>query len=277
MGEKTTQIIHQPTSFNPPPPPGFRFYPSDQQLITHYLSSKNNHINLNGTNIIQELNIYNYDPFHLPDDYCFLYGRGERRRHWFCYVRRGGRGRVRRAGGGYWKRRGRERNVVCGGGGVVGTRRRFVFYVGFADSEFDVRTDWVMYEYDLIDHFKASFVLCRVFIKSHNVNNLLEHALSSCAEETVATVRHVGIQCDGTDESAIAEAKADDEFLHDYDNGVSNFSRRLISELDDVFNNSPRPEQVSLNNDLTAQGLLAILEDDFIELDDLVSPLPGID
>ncbi|KAG9160922.1 hypothetical protein Leryth_008736 [Lithospermum erythrorhizon] len=186
---------------------------------------------------------------------------GERRRHWFCYVRRGGRGRVRRAGGGYWKRRGRERNVV-------------IYDMWPLNYSSRIRLVVEPLTQNLI---LASFVLCRVFIKSHNVNNLLEHALSSCAEETVATVRHVGIQCDGTDESAIAEAKADDEFLHDYDNGASNFSRRLISELDDVFNNSPHPEQVSLNNDLTAQGLLAILEDDFIELDDLVSPLPGID
>lgn len=64
---------------------------------------------------------------------------------------------------------------------------------------------------------QASFVLCRVFIKSRYRNNLSEHVFSSYGEETVAAVRHVGIQCDGTAVS-VTESKMHDENTVDLEN-----------------------------------------------------------
>jgi len=106
-------------------PPGWQFYPSHQQLLCHYLTNKNNNANskpltddsVNGYDLIRELELYNYDPFELPDTACFSYGSGGRKRHWYCYTvrvakerkddewvlekRNGeGRGGFRRKGGG---------------------------------------------------------------------------------------------------------------------------------------------------------------------------------
>ncbi|XP_055835609.1 NAC domain-containing protein 40-like [Solanum dulcamara] len=261
--------------------PGTRFYPSDQQLISYYLSSKNFADHRNGFvfDIIQEIDLYNFNPSSLPDSAGFRYGRGGRRKHWFYFVARVSKGGRRRAVGGYWKKRGRVRDVVDAGAGkvVVGTRKSFVFYSGDC-----TKTDWLMYEYALAGHPMASFVLCRVFIKSHHRNNLSEHVFSSNGEETVATVRHVGIQFDGS--AALATgSKMHGENTIDQENDVSKLPSGLVTDLNGHAVTENVAKQIDLEsdgppvlNDFSAQEQIAILEEDFIELDDLLCPLPGI-
>ncbi|CAN4092676.1 unnamed protein product [Withania somnifera] len=268
-------------------PPGTRFYPSDRQLISYYLSSKNgagsDNRNSIGFDLIEELDLYKFDPFNLPDSACFRYGRGGLKRHWFCYVAsvlKGGRRRA--SGGGYWKKRGRVTDIVGAGVGkvVVGTRKRFVFYLGDCVKT-AVKTDWLMYEYALTGHPMASFALCRVFIKSRHENNLSGHVFSSYGKETVPTVRHVGIQYDGA-ASLDTNSKMHDENTIDQENDVSKLPIGLVTNLNGQSVTENVAEQISLESDrppalngFSAQELMAILEGDFIELDDLLCPLPG--
>jgi len=163
-------------------PPGWQFYPSPQQLLCHYLTNKNNNANskpltddsVNGYDLIRELELYNYDPFELPDTACFSYGSGGRKRHWYCYTvrvakeRKGGK---RRTMSGYW-RRGTVRDVVGSGGkAVVGTRTSFGFYLGNSPKS-AVRTDWVMYEYALLDHLKVPDQHSRVSVSVACCNSM---------------------------------------------------------------------------------------------------------
>lgn len=46
-------------------PPGFRFHPSDEELIMHYLFKKIKLISL-PAEIIAEIELYKYDPWDLP-------------------------------------------------------------------------------------------------------------------------------------------------------------------------------------------------------------------
>lgn len=139
-------------------PPGCQFFPSEQQLISHYLTLKNNgdHFNPTSTNLIPEIDLYRFEPFDLPETACFVFGREGKRKHWYCFVNmprvKRGRGEKRRAGGGFWKRSGSVKDVVGDGvqGVVVGTRKSFVFYLGDSTKS-GVRTKWIMYEYALID------------------------------------------------------------------------------------------------------------------------------
>ncbi|XP_057490134.1 NAC domain-containing protein 72-like [Actinidia eriantha] len=282
---------------NPKPPsislpPGCRFYPSEEQLVCYYLTHKNNDDRRFGFDAINEIDLYNYNPFDLPDTACFRFGRGGRKRHWYCYVgtrvlKQGGR---RRSGGGYWRRRGRARDVVGGGKVVVGTRRRFVFYLG--DSlETTASTNWVMYEYALIDRHEASFILCRLFVKSTCQNNNSEHVLSSCGEGSVGTLRHIGIQHDGTITSGIVEGIVHDETSVDKKNEVLAGNVSTIGAV--AHAGVQVPSSVQPNEPVTASGLtgaasmligcfaahhlMSILEEDYIELDDLAGPLSGID
>jgi len=53
-------------------PPGFRFHPTDEELVLYYLKKKicKKRIKLN---IIRELDVYKWDPEELPGMLSFLY------------------------------------------------------------------------------------------------------------------------------------------------------------------------------------------------------------
>ncbi|KAE9457178.1 hypothetical protein C3L33_10919, partial [Rhododendron williamsianum] len=307
---------------NPKLPPGCRFYPSEEQLLCYYLTSKNNNTSNDRRlelfdDVINEVDLYNYNPFDLPDSTCFRFGPGGRKRHWYCYVAArvlssGGGGR-RRAGGGYWKRRGGVRDVVGGKKVVVGTRRSFVYYLGGDEKKKKnnaVRTEWVMYEYALVGRgiflwtciiwwysisnftlFQDSFFLCRVFVRSCSRNNGSEHVVSSCGEGSVATVRHIGIQHDGAITSGIGEGIVHDDDSVDKNNEVLTGS--VGAGVAGALSSVQVPLSIQLDEPVTASGLTSgasvfigcfaahllrsVLEEDYIELDDLACPLSDID
>lgn len=136
-------------------PPGCRFYPSEEQLLCYYLSNKNaEQAKSGGYDLIKELDLYDHDPFNLPDYACYSYGHGGRKRHWYCYTVRVLKDR--RAKSGYWKRKGRVRDVVGRGGkAVLGRRSSFEFYLGNSPKT-AVRTDWVLYQYAQLDHLQVN-------------------------------------------------------------------------------------------------------------------------
>ncbi|KAJ4840847.1 hypothetical protein Tsubulata_027781 [Turnera subulata] len=288
-------------------PPGIRFYPSDQQLLCYYLTNKNDHHQVaaggggdgggekSGYDLIKELDLYDYEPFDLPENASYAYGCGGRKRHWYCYTKdeegvrvlstrpqpRVRRRRGRAAKGGYWRSCGRDREVVGPGGkAVVGMRSKFVFYLGDSVKS-SVRTDWVLYEYALVDRVKASFVLCRVFVKSRGGKSISDNVLSSCAEESVAAMRHVGVQHDGALTPDSAEAKMYHDNDVDQKSNLCKYSAsRELQERDTMTPISVGSVQFPLDIQLDEQArtseatadmfLVSILEEDFLELDDLV-------
>lgn len=46
-------------------PPGFRFHPSDEELIVHYLLKKLRSCPLPAA-VVAEIELYNYNPWELP-------------------------------------------------------------------------------------------------------------------------------------------------------------------------------------------------------------------
>uniref|UniRef100_A0A2N9H6I4 NAC domain-containing protein n=1 Tax=Fagus sylvatica TaxID=28930 RepID=A0A2N9H6I4_FAGSY len=197
-------------------PPGCRFFPSQQELLSYYLTNKNLNPNpnpesdgtLNGYDLIRELDL------RVKKE-----SRGKRR--------------TRKTKSGYWKRSGNVRDVVGPGGKVpLGSRTTFVFYLRNSPNTAR-RTEWFMYEYALVDHLKASFVVCRVFAKSRAGNSISDNGLSSCAEEGVSAVRHIGIQHDEYFTSDTVEAKLHDDNSVDRNSEIPRYPMQLVGELDD--------------------------------------------
>lgn len=51
-------------------PAGFRFHPTDEELIVHYLKKKVTPSSSNPTpSIIADINLYNFNPWELPGDH----------------------------------------------------------------------------------------------------------------------------------------------------------------------------------------------------------------
>ncbi|KAL5724328.1 hypothetical protein ACHQM5_007603 [Ranunculus cassubicifolius] len=147
-------------------PPGFRFHPTDDELVGYYLKKKVDGEKIE-LEVIPEIDLYKFDPWELPDK-SFL---PKRDMEWFFFCPRdrkypnGSRtNRATRAG--YWKATGKDRKVSCQSD-VVGYRKTLVFYRGRAPL--GDRTDWVMHEYRLCDNLpngssgsQGAFALCRV-------------------------------------------------------------------------------------------------------------------
>ncbi|XP_050223627.1 NAC domain-containing protein 83-like [Mercurialis annua] len=282
-------------------PPGCRFYPSDEQILCYYLRTKNRtntgDERSNGYDLIKELDLYDYEPFDLPGDACYAYGYKGRKRHWFCYTKirvLKERGRIRKGKGGYWRISGKVRDTVDPvGKAVIGTRSKFVFYLGDSVKN-STKTDWVLYEYALMHHAKASYVLCRIFVKSRGGNNVSENVLSCSAEESGSAVRHIGIQHNELLTPDIVEAKVHHHLVNlvDSTNDLSRCPVKFSTKLDDhvtrgsncqspydiqlkfdsnkLVRTSGLPVSDTLKDAETSQQLASILEGDFIELDDLL-------
>lgn len=155
-------------------PPGFRFHPTDEELIEYYLKRKVEGLEIE-LEVIPVIELYKFDPWELPDK-SFL---PKRDMEWFFFVPRdrkypNGSRTNRATKAGYWKATGKDRRVLSRDrSSVVGYRKTLVFYRGRAPL--GDRTDWVMHEYRLCDDvskgapsFQGPFALCRVTKKNES-------------------------------------------------------------------------------------------------------------
>ncbi|KAK3031329.1 hypothetical protein RJ639_035235 [Escallonia herrerae] len=144
--------------------PGFRFHPTEEELVEFYLRRKVEGKRFN-VELITFLDLYRYDPWELPA----LAAIGEK--EWFFYVPRDRKYRNgdrpnRVTTSGYWKATGADRMIRTENFRSIGLKKTLVFYSGKAPK--GIRTSWIMNEYRLPQHEterlqKAEISLCRVY------------------------------------------------------------------------------------------------------------------
>ncbi|XP_010547665.1 PREDICTED: NAC domain-containing protein 82-like [Tarenaya hassleriana] len=149
--------------------PGFRFHPTDVELVKYYLKRKVTRKKLR-VEAIAEIDIYKFEPSDLPDKSYLKTGDLK----WYFFCPRGkkyasGVRKNRTTGFGYWKITGKDRAVLCNNE-IVGIIKTLVYHCG--KSPRGERTDWVMHEYRLEDKELAqmdvaqdAYVLCVLFKK----------------------------------------------------------------------------------------------------------------
>ncbi|XP_037417123.1 NAC domain-containing protein 82-like isoform X2 [Triticum dicoccoides] len=151
-------------------PPGFRFHPTDVELVSYYLKRK-----IMGKKLfveaISEVELYKFAPWDLPDKSCLQ----SKDLEWFFFCPRDKKypkgSRTNRATpNGYWKTSGKDRTIELNSR-IVGLKKTLIFHEGKAPK--GNRTDWVMYEYKMEDETlvsagfsKDAYVLCKIFKKS---------------------------------------------------------------------------------------------------------------
>ncbi|KAB2085482.1 hypothetical protein ERO13_A05G382000v2 [Gossypium hirsutum] len=155
-------------------PPGFRFHPTDDELVNHYLCRKCASQPIS-VPIIAEIDLYKFDPWQLPD--MALYGEKE----WYFFSPRdrkypNGCRPNRAAGTGYWKATGADKPI--GKPKALGIKKALVFYAGKAPR--GVKTNWIMHEYRLANVDRSAgkrsnnlrlddWVLCRIYNKKGSI------------------------------------------------------------------------------------------------------------
>ncbi|XP_075521285.1 NAC domain-containing protein 89-like isoform X1 [Primulina tabacum] len=138
--------------------PGFRFSPSDEELIQYYLKKKLQGFE-DGIEVIPELDICRHEPWDLPAQSVI-----QSDNEWFFFSPRGkkypnGSQSKRATASGYWKATGKERGVKSGSN-LIGTKRTLVFHMGRAPK--GQRTEWIMHEYCTAEKSQDDMVVCRL-------------------------------------------------------------------------------------------------------------------
>ncbi|KAE8679092.1 Protein CUP-SHAPED COTYLEDON 2 [Hibiscus syriacus] len=157
-------------------PPGFRFHPTDEELITCYLFKKVLDSSFTGR-AIAEVDLNKCEPWELPEKAKM----GEKEWYFFSLRDRKyptGLRTNRATEAGYWKATGKDREIysskTCA---LVGMKKTLVFYSGRAPK--GEKSNWVMHEYRLEGKFayhylcrssKDDWVISRVFQKSGTGN-----------------------------------------------------------------------------------------------------------
>ncbi|OAY42507.1 NAC domain-containing protein 83 [Manihot esculenta] len=165
-------------------PPGFRFHPTDEELVVQYLKRKVFACPLPAS-IIPEVDVCKSDPWDLP-------GELEQERYFFSTREAkypNGNRSNRATISGYWKATGIDKEIVTSKGNqLVGMKKTLVFYRG--KPPHGTRTDWIMHEYRLVTTEATvcnspqkknsiqiplvpieNWVLCRIFLKRRSTKN----------------------------------------------------------------------------------------------------------
>ncbi|KAE9585050.1 putative transcription factor NAM family [Lupinus albus] len=128
------------------PLPGFRFHPTDEELLSFYLRRKLDDKPIN-IELIKEIDIYKHDPWDLPTNG----SEGEREGYFYCQRGRKYRNSIRPnrvTGSGFWKATGIDKPVYSHGGegnDCIGLKKTLVYYCGSASK--GTKTDWMMHEF----------------------------------------------------------------------------------------------------------------------------------
>ncbi|GJN27520.1 hypothetical protein PR202_gb15550 [Eleusine coracana subsp. coracana] len=144
-------------------PPGFRFHPTDEELLLYYLKKKIGFEKFD-LEVIREVDLNKIEPWEL----CRIGSAPQNEWYFFSHKDRKyptGSRTNRATSAGFWKATGRDKCIRTSYR-KIGMRKTLVFYRGRAPH--GQKTDWIMHEYrleEVDDAQEDGWVVCRVFKK----------------------------------------------------------------------------------------------------------------
>ncbi|KAM0950620.1 putative transcription factor NAM family [Dioscorea sansibarensis] len=196
-------------------PPGFRFHPTDEEIIRNYLKEKV--LNHNFKSIaIGEVDLNKCEPWDLPSNA----KTGEKEYYLFCQRDKKyptGIRTNRATEAGFWKATGKDKEIYSNRGALlVGMKKTLVFYKGRAPK--GKKTNWVMHEFRLVAQpslskstkliyntfflnddslssmvFRMVWVVCRVFLKKESIkirNSMIDLVDDQHLDQNESLTRH---------------------------------------------------------------------------------------
>ncbi|TYI00190.1 hypothetical protein ES332_A11G115900v1 [Gossypium tomentosum] len=145
---------------------GYRFHPTDFELLHYYLLNKN----LGRDSLVQAIaeleDICGLEPWQLPGHSNIQSGDHV----WYFFYRpsfkyQNGSRINRTTNEGYWKPTGKPRVIMARDQDIeIGKKRTLVFHKGRVNDNIKMKTGWIMHEYQLTATLpnQATFVLCKL-------------------------------------------------------------------------------------------------------------------
>ncbi|KAG1335182.1 NAC domain-containing protein 76 [Cocos nucifera] len=161
-------------------PPGFRFHPTDEELLCYYLRKKVAYEAID-LDVIKDVDLNKLEPWDLKDK-CRI-GSGPQN-EWYFFSHKDkkyptGTRTNRATTAGFWKATGRDKAIHLSNSKRIGMRKTLVFYTGRAPH--GQKTDWIMHEYRLDDEStevqEDGWVVCRVFKKKNHQSGIPPEAI----------------------------------------------------------------------------------------------------
>lgn len=186
-----------------PIPVGFRFHPTDEELVGYYLHGKVGRAQRD--QLIQELDLYKIEPWDLHELCRIGEDAAEQSSDWYFFSHKDkkyptGNRANRATAAGFWKATGRDKPIHTPRRHVMGLRKTLVFYLGRAPH--GQKTDWIMHEFRLIEQAELGntginnntgpavanyesdgWVVCRVFRKMKNFKSKSPEETSCSLDE----------------------------------------------------------------------------------------------
>ncbi|GAB2235932.1 hypothetical protein Droror1_Dr00026377 [Drosera rotundifolia] len=164
--------MRRPKKMSEIPQVGYRFYPTEEELINYLLAKiQGTRFKIDLNSLIPVVNIYAFDPSELPQ-YAGEFSRGDKQEEWYFFIprqdreARGGRPN-RQTASGYWKATGSPGTVYSLSNRAIGTKKTMVFYLGRSPGS---KTEWKMTEYKALDHnnheAEHEYSICRMYTKT---------------------------------------------------------------------------------------------------------------
>ncbi|CAL9105034.1 unnamed protein product [Musa acuminata var. zebrina] len=205
-------------------PLGFRFQPTDEELVNYYLKPKITGRIRSQMEVIPEIDVCKCEPWDLPDKSVIKSDDPE----WFFFAPKdrkypNGHRSNRATEAGYWKATGKDRIIRSKSSAakstIIGMKKTLVFHRGRAPK--GVRTHWIMHEYRTTEpEFESGdqggYVIYRLFRK---------------LEERISTSKADEMETNGFSPSPIKSSPGDTQ--HEAD---------VMDDTETLLNDSPKSD-----------------------------------
>ncbi|KAK8629997.1 hypothetical protein V6N13_078811 [Hibiscus sabdariffa] len=205
--------------------PGFRFHPTDEELVGFYLKRKVEK-KVFIIDLIKHVDIYKYDPWDLPRV-------SVAEKEWYFFCRRGRKYKNsvrpnRVTVSGFWKATGIDKPIRsrdC----IIGFKKTLVYYTGCAAKA--TKTDWMMHEFRQnhhnAPHEPEVWTLCRIFKREVSCK---KQKNSNKASKQNISAMSCSRTCSTTEEESEISVNFETKLLNDHFHGENQlFPTQVLS------------------------------------------------
>ncbi|KAJ7963429.1 NAC domain-containing protein [Quillaja saponaria] len=240
-------------------PPGFRFHPTEEELLQYYLRKKVGYEKID-LDVIRDVDLNKLEPWDIQE-MCKIGTTPQNDWYFFSHKDKKyptGTRTNRATAAGFWKATGRDK-VIHSHCKRIGMRKTLVFYKGRAPH--GQKSDWIMHEYRIDDNTTNScdtnivsnvmgseagqeegWVVCRIFKKKSLLIKTLDSPRSSSMTELLETSSSRTTQLfDSSNEGSleqILEQIGSSRSTYKEENNEASQSERFLRPIDTGSNNN---------------------------------------